>query len=414
MAHKKGQGSSRNGRDSNSQRLGVKVFGGQAVRGGAIILRQHGTRWKPGRNVGLAQDHTLFALVGRHRPLRGPRLARQARERGAGRELARIAPAPRPGGCGCSSTRSRSSSRAATAATGCVSFRREAYVPRGGPDGGVGGKGGDVVLVAVSHQNTLLPLRYHTEFRAERGRARRARQPHRARTARSGRRRPARDLRARRGDRRAARRGAARRATGSWSRAAGAAAAATAPSSRTATALRARAEPGEAGRGALAPARPAAHRRRGPARPPERGQVDAALPPLGGAPQGRRLPLHDPHPGARGRGGRTSRRSWPRTSPASSRARTRGAGLGLQFLRHVERTRVLLHVVDASGTSGRDPRTDLGSSAKRCAATRPTSLERPQLVAATKRDLAGAADPLAGARGGPRPTWASRWCPSRR
>jgi large subunit ribosomal protein L27 len=63
MAHKKGQGSSRNGRDSNSQRLGVKAFGGQAVRGGAIILRQHGTRWKPGRNVGMARDHTLYALA---------------------------------------------------------------------------------------------------------------------------------------------------------------------------------------------------------------------------------------------------------------------------------------------------------------------------------------------------------------
>jgi large subunit ribosomal protein L27 len=63
MAHKKGQGSSRNGRDSNSQRLGVKVFGGQAIRGGGIILRQHGTRWKAGRNVGLARDHSLFALV---------------------------------------------------------------------------------------------------------------------------------------------------------------------------------------------------------------------------------------------------------------------------------------------------------------------------------------------------------------
>src|SRR5271169_3555019 len=52
---------------------------------------------------------------------------------------------------------------------GCVSFRREPYVPRGGPDGGNGGPGGDVILQAVSHQNTLLPLRYHTEFRAERG-----------------------------------------------------------------------------------------------------------------------------------------------------------------------------------------------------------------------------------------------------
>src|SRR5881409_3207959 len=52
---------------------------------------------------------------------------------------------------------------------GCVSFRREPYVPRGGPDGGVGGKGGDVVLQAISHHNTLLPLRYHTEHRADRG-----------------------------------------------------------------------------------------------------------------------------------------------------------------------------------------------------------------------------------------------------
>ena len=63
MAHKKGQGSSRNGRDSNSQRLGVKTFGGEAIRGGTIILRQHGTRFKPGRNVGLARDHSLYALV---------------------------------------------------------------------------------------------------------------------------------------------------------------------------------------------------------------------------------------------------------------------------------------------------------------------------------------------------------------
>ena len=59
--------------------------------------------------------------------------------------------------------------KAGNGGRGCVSFRREPYVPRGGPDGGNGGDGGDVVLVATSHQNTLLPLRYHTEFRAERG-----------------------------------------------------------------------------------------------------------------------------------------------------------------------------------------------------------------------------------------------------
>jgi large subunit ribosomal protein L27 len=63
MAHKKGQGSSRNGRDSQAQRLGVKRFGGQQVKGGEILVRQHGTRFRPGRNVGLGKDHTLFALV---------------------------------------------------------------------------------------------------------------------------------------------------------------------------------------------------------------------------------------------------------------------------------------------------------------------------------------------------------------
>ena len=63
MAHKKGQGSTRNGRDSNSQRLGIKAYGGQTVRAGSIIVRQHGTKFHPGRNVGIGRDHTLFALI---------------------------------------------------------------------------------------------------------------------------------------------------------------------------------------------------------------------------------------------------------------------------------------------------------------------------------------------------------------
>ena len=61
MAHKKGLGSSRNGRDSNAQRLGVKVFAGQVVTGGEIIVRQRGTRFRPGDGVGIGRDHTLFA-----------------------------------------------------------------------------------------------------------------------------------------------------------------------------------------------------------------------------------------------------------------------------------------------------------------------------------------------------------------
>ena len=63
MSHKKGQGSSRNGRDSNPNRLGVKRFGGEAVRAGGIIVRQRGTKFHPGRNVGRGNDDTLFALI---------------------------------------------------------------------------------------------------------------------------------------------------------------------------------------------------------------------------------------------------------------------------------------------------------------------------------------------------------------
>ena len=63
MAHKKGAGSSRNGRDSESKRLGVKIFGGQMVKAGNIIVRQRGTKHNPGLNVGLGRDHTLFALT---------------------------------------------------------------------------------------------------------------------------------------------------------------------------------------------------------------------------------------------------------------------------------------------------------------------------------------------------------------
>jgi len=76
MAHKKGQGSTRNGRDSNPKYLGVKVYEGQDISAGAIIVRQRGTKIHPGRNVGLGRDHTLFALVNgtvKFEPYRGDR-----------------------------------------------------------------------------------------------------------------------------------------------------------------------------------------------------------------------------------------------------------------------------------------------------------------------------------------------------
>ena len=63
MAHKKGQGSTRNGRDSNPQYRGVKAYGGEAVQAGSIIIRQRGTKFQPGFNVGLGKDYTIFALI---------------------------------------------------------------------------------------------------------------------------------------------------------------------------------------------------------------------------------------------------------------------------------------------------------------------------------------------------------------
>ena len=77
MAHKKAGGSSRNGRDSESKRLGVKKFGGEAVISGNIIVRQRGTQWHPGANVGMGKDHTLFALTGGTVAFRDGKLGRK-------------------------------------------------------------------------------------------------------------------------------------------------------------------------------------------------------------------------------------------------------------------------------------------------------------------------------------------------
>jgi len=77
MAHKKGVGSSRNGRDSNPKYLGVKIYGGQAIEAGNIIVRQRGTKWHPGDNVGLGKDHTLFALTDGQVAFRDGKLGRK-------------------------------------------------------------------------------------------------------------------------------------------------------------------------------------------------------------------------------------------------------------------------------------------------------------------------------------------------
>ena len=276
---------------------------------------------------------------------------------------------------------------------GCVSFRREAHVPRGGPDGGVGGKGGDVVLVAVSHQNTLLPLRYQAEHRADRGghggpgNRTGADGPDRvvavppgtsARDAATG--EPLGEVR-HEGDRLVVARG---------------------------------------GRGGRGNRSFLSNRNRAP-RERESGQAgeerwlrldlrliaDVSL--LGLPNAGKSTLL------SRLSSARPKVADYPFTTltpvlgvveadgqtfvaadvPGIIEGAHQGAGLGLQFLRHVERTRVLLHVVDASGTSGRRPAEDLALVLAEVRHYAPDLVERPQLVAATKRDLAGASDPLA-------------------
>jgi GTP-binding protein len=276
---------------------------------------------------------------------------------------------------------------------GCVSFRREPFVPRGGPDGGTGGSGGDVVLEAVSHQNTLLPLRYHTEFRAERG-------EHGGPSNRSGARgqdtivavppgTAARDEASgetlgevlREGERlRVARGGKGGRGNRSFlsnrNRAPREAEPGGVGEERWLRLdLRLIADVGllgfpNAGKSTLLSAISAA-------RPKVADYPFTTLSPVLGVVEA------------------DERTFVAADIPGIIEGGHRGAGLGLQFLRHVERTRVLLHVVDASGLSGRDPAADLAAVREEVRQWNPALLERPQLVAATKRDAMGAGpDPL--------------------
>jgi GTP-binding protein len=268
---------------------------------------------------------------------------------------------------------------------GCVSFRREAKVPRGGPDGGVGGKGGDVVLVAVSHQNTLLPLRYHAEYRAERG-------THGGPSNRTGREGPDLEVSVPPGT------GARDEATGS----------ALGEVLRDGDRLVV-ARGGRGGRGnrSFLSNFNRAPREAEPGQPGEERWLRLDLRLIAdvgflGLPNAGKSTLL-----SRISAARPKVADYPFTTlspvlgvveqdeqtfvaadiPGIIEGAHEGAGLGLQFLRHVERTRVLLHVVDASGASGRDPAADLALVRDEVRSYLPELLERPQLVAATKRDL---------------------------
>jgi GTP-binding protein len=275
---------------------------------------------------------------------------------------------------------------------GCVSFRREAKVPRGGPDGGVGGKGGDVLLVAVSHQNTLLPLRYHTEFRADRGR-------HGGPGNRTGRDGAPLEVSVPPGT--AAREETTGEVLGEVLR----------TGDRLVVA-----HGGRGGRGnrSFLSNRNRAPREAEPGDPGEERWLRLDLRLIAdvgflGLPNAGKSTLL-----ARLSAARPKVADYPFTTlspvlgvveqdeqsfvaadiPGIIEGASAGAGLGLQFLRHVERTRVLLHVVDASGATGRDPAADLRLVREEVRSYLPELLERPQLVAATKRDLEGAEDAL--------------------
>lgn len=276
---------------------------------------------------------------------------------------------------------------------GCVSFRREPYVPKGGPNGGNGGDGGDIVLVAVAHQNTLLPLRYHREFRAQRG-------GHGGSKNMTGASAPPLEI--------------------------------AVPPGTMAIDLESETSLGEVlhegdrlllvkgGRGGRGNAaflsnRNRAPRESDPGAPGEERWVRLDLKLLAdvgllGLPNAGKSTLL-----SRLSAARPKIADYPFTTltpvlgvvaegdrdfvvadiPGIIEGAHDGVGLGLQFLRHVERTRVLLHVVDASGTSGRDPVVDLETVRSEVASWNEELARRPQLVAASKRDAVNPdTDPL--------------------
>ena len=384
MAHKKGLGSSKNGRDSNPQWLGVKIFAGQKVRAGrsscasaARASARAPARARPRRHdLRRPRRHGRVPLE-RRAPLISVVEPSVASEPAVG-VAASALPLPR-----CSPTERRSTSRPAAAATAALSFRREKYVPKGGPDGGDGGDGGDVVAGRRPALRDLSALRRRRMLRARAGAARARR---RASTApRRGRRaaRPGRHAGARRGRR------ADRRSRPPGARGRPRPRRARRPRQRALRHLDAAGPALRRGRPARARsatrAAPEAARRRRAGRVAERRQVVAAPRISNAKPKVADYPFTTLQPVLGTVESPDGRQLVVADVPGLIEGASEGVGLGHEFLAHLERARLLVHVIDASK---RRRRAVASRSTPSSAPTAPVSTELPQIVVLNKIDLA--------------------------
>ena len=390
MAHKKGASSSRNGRDSNAQRLGVKRFGGQVVNAGEILVRQRGTNFHPGAGVGRGRDDTLFALVAGSvqfgtraaaRPSTSSRLgssrpgtsrtvrAGRARDH-ARRPLPRRLDARGAATWPASSTASCCTSPPVTAATASRRSTGRSSSRSAARTAATAAAAATSILVVDPNVHTLLDFHHHPHQTAGNGKQGAGSNRNGADGADLVLRVPDGTVVARRrdGEVLADLVGAGTRFVAAQGGRGGLGNAALASHAAQGARLRAARR---AGRGARRRPRAQERRRRRAGRLPERRQVLADRGAVGGPAEDRRLPVHHAGPQPR-------RRRAPATTtftiadvPGLIPGAAQGKGLGLDFLRHVERCAVLVHVLDcATLEPGRDPLSDLDAIEAELAAVR--------------------------------------------
>ena len=404
FAHKKGMGSTKNGRDSESKRLGVKRADGQFVLAGNILVKQRGTQIHPGVNVGRGSDDTLFALVDGKvkfermgaRPQEGQRVRPSNWERlkQARKGLLQALPeeafcleAERGGDHVYRYREDQDQSRGRG--------RRRRLLPPGKICGGRRPRrrrrrpGRQHRSFQVDDNlSTLADFRYKRKYTAADGERTAGATAALAKAARiliicvprgtlvkdaeTGR-----LLADMSGDEPQV---IAKGGKGGWG------------NSHFATPTRQVprfAKPGTARRGDGGPAGAEAAGGRGPGGLPQRGQIHPDLRGQRGQAQHRQLPLHHPHPGAGGGHAWRQGKSFVMADiPGLIEGAWEGVGLGHQFLRHVERCRLLIHVVDVSGSEGRDPKEDFAVINRELRRFNAELADRPMLVAGNKCDLA--------------------------